>query len=180
MLNKKSPFSRREKLLISILLVAIMLTGFLKLGGPSFFSEIVSNRSARGRLNLEIEELDLILANERSIKTSWAGLQPEWRKLETLLPPVGEQSIVIGAFEDLLERVPGKIYLMRINERTIHESYSNQNLFVKIVDLEAFPYDFLQELEEFPQLLTVDHLEWQIDREGQGTLSISLNLYFAD
>ncbi len=177
--NKNSKvLSNREKLLIAALFAAALVICFIKLGGLATFEAIRTLYLEQAQIRAELEQLDAVLASEQQLTAGYLETEPDRQRYQKLLPSIDQQPFTIGDLEKLINKGPGRLLTMRVNEMNNYGDYSAQNISIKIGDLNPFPADLILQLENYPQLLIIEQLEWQTGETETGTISFSLSLYY--
>ncbi len=170
--------SNREKFLIAVFFIAVLCTCLFKLGGIAALGTIRSLYLEQAMIRAEIEQLNTVLASEQQLTGNYLETTLYRQHDQHLIPLVDQQPVSIGALEKLINSGPGRLHAMRVNESIDYGNYSAQNIFIKITNLETFPSSFIYRLENFTQLLIIEHIEWLAGESETGTISLSLNLYY--
>jgi Tfp pilus assembly protein PilN len=170
--------SRREKFLVAALFAAALIACFFNLDGLATFREIQNLHLEQSRIRTEIGQLDAMLANEQQIKANYLETAPDRQRYQKLIPSIEQQPAAIGDLEKLIQGGPGKMLTARVNEIHSYDEYSVQTITFTIGELPFFPEDLLLQLENYPQLLIIEQLNWQTGETDAGTINLTLRLYY--
>lgn len=170
--------SKREKLLIIALYAAALVICFIKLDGLATFKGIRHLYLEQDQIRTELKQLDAVLASEQQLKDGYSATEAVRLRGQELLPSIDQQPASIGDLEKLVNSNYGRVMAMRVNELNSYGDYSAQNISIKIGDLYPFPTVLILQLENYPQLLIIEQLEWQIGDAETGTTNLSLSLYY--
>jgi hypothetical protein len=179
-MNSKSSnnLSKREKLLLAALFATALLICFIKFDGLATFEAIRHLYLEQAQIRTELEQLDAVLASEQQLTAAYLETEADRMSGHKLLPSIDQQPDSIGNLETLINKNSGRLMAMRVSELNSYGDYSAQNIAIKIGDLNAFPANLIFQLENFPQLLIIEQLEWQTGDTETGTINLSLSLYY--
>lgn len=170
--------SNREKFLIAALFAAVLIICLFKLGRLSTFEAMRNLYLEQSQIRAEIEQLDAVISNEQQLTASYQEKSAERLRYEKVMPSTDQQPASIGDLEKLIYSSSGSLIAMRVNESYDYGDYSAQNISLKIGNLNTFPDDLIMKLQNFPQLLIIEQLEWQTEETEAGTINLSLSLYY--
>ena len=177
--NKSSQYlNKREKFLIAFFFAVVIISCLLKLGGLSTFEAIRNLYLEQSQIRAEIEQLDAVLASEQQLSASYQETAPDLQRYQKLIPSADQQPAAIGDLEKLVYSSSGRLIAMRVNDSNDYDDYRAQNIAINVGNLIAFPDDLLLQLENFPQLLIIEQMEWQTGETESGTINLSLSLYY--
>jgi hypothetical protein len=170
--------SKREKLLLAALFAAALLVCFIKLDGIATIEAIRHLYLEQAQIRTELEQLDAVLAGEQQLTASYLEKEADRLSGHKLLPSIDQQPDSIGNLETLINKNSGRLMAIRVSELNSYGDYSAQNISIKIADLKTFPTDLIRQLENYPQLLIIEQLDWQTGAAETGTIYLNLNLYY--
>lgn len=168
----------REKFLKIALSAALLVAFLIKLDGVSTLEVIRELYLEQSLIRAELEPLDAVIAGEQQITASYLESKTDRLRLEKLIPRAEQHPAAVAELEKLINSGSGRLMAMRISEKVDCGNYSTRNINIKIGSLNTFPGDLIRQLEDFPQYLIIEQIEWSTENAESGTIFISLNLCF--
>lgn len=170
--------SKREIVLIIILMIGLLVLTGWKFSGISFYARMSDLLEQRALIKGQISIINSILAEKNDIEAEWAKWQSEQIRLNQAVPDLADINDVLGKLDAHLNRFPGTIHSFNVNEINDMDQYSEICLTLSVSDRADEVNKLLYRLENFPSLLIIDNIDCFILEGEMIKLDLDIRLIF--
>lgn len=176
-MNKRGT-SRTSREKVLLLVVLVLALGFL---GWNFAFVPLQNRinqlhTERDLLQAEVDRLENKIRQRADLEREWAEMEEERKHLSILLPDQEQLPLVLGNFEDLIDRQPVKMGLLRSEGFVDREDYQGLTFRAGFEGQGSNLLYLFGELERFSHLLITKETTWNIEEDKDSKLEMIFTL----
>lgn len=177
--KRRQSLTTREKVLLVALAAVLGFFGWKFVFIP-VQSQINQLQAEKDLLQAEVDRLEEKISRKTALEKEWREMEGERERLSIVLPAQDQMPLVLGNLEELIDRYPVKLSLLRTGEFADQANYSGISFRSGFEGEDGSLLSLFEELERFPHLLIAEEAAWKREEGKSPNLEVVFTLVFQE